>query len=65
MGIIKQCTHPHPPKVMPHTPPPAQNNAPPTKKQHTVTQNNPSLTTTHTKYDPITHIYSNFSSIMR
>ena len=26
-GMIKQCTHPHPPKIIPYTPPPTQNNA--------------------------------------
>ena len=43
-------THPHPPKIMSHPP----------KIAHT-TQNNASLTVTHTKYGPITHIYSKFS----
>ena len=28
LGIIKECTHPHPPKIMPHPPPPTQNNSP-------------------------------------
>ena len=55
-------THPHPPKIMPHIPPPT----PPTQKcgpstpTHpklpTLTQNNASLTASHTKYASITHI---------
>ena len=39
-GIIKQCTHPHPPKIFTHSPPTTQNNIRPT-------QNNAPLTPTH------------------
>ena len=55
-------THPHPPRIMPHIPPPTpptQNCAPSTPTYPilpTLTQNNASLTVSHTKYGSITHI---------
>ena len=80
MGIIKQCTHPHslpyipthlhPPKIFSRSSPPSQNNAPPTQNNTPYTQTHSIrpkclLTVTHTKYGPITNIYSNFSLITR
>ena len=48
--------HPHLPKLIPHLPPHTATHL----KKPNVTQNNASLTVTHTKYDLITNIYSNF-----
>ena len=71
-------THSHPRKIMPHQHPPTQSNVPLTPNHHylpkimsymhyspPLIQNNVSLTVNHTKYGPITHIYSNFSLITR
>ena len=51
-------THPKQCPIHPHSLQPTQN-------QPTLTQNNVSITATHTKYSPITQIYSNFSLIKK
>ena len=65
--------HPYPPpptqNIFPFIPP-SQNNAPPTQNNTPYTPTHPTrpkclLTVTHTKYGPITNIYSNFSLITR
>ena len=54
---------PLPTPTYPHPPPPTQIMSHPPKL--TLTQNNASLIVTYTNYDPINHIYSNFSLITR